>query len=180
MAERSRLTVAAEVAGIVGTIIGVVALVVSLRSGGSTGPIAIQTPASTTPTTAEPTPRPTTRPSGVTANGIPSVGNASEAGNRAGWPCIFYSSTSCKTTSHNVEIDLAHTFNPTGCIFTVEVDWGDGVNNQLIVPDSKDLLAYHTYANSGSYSLSTKGRPETSSCPTSAYAGDFSFTLLPS
>ena len=78
-------------------------------------------------------------------------------------------------------LDIFYYGDTADCLFTWDVDWGDGNSSQNLdvsdPPDGDVLLAQHTYTTPGTYSIVTTGTA-TNRC--TATGGTDKFTWLPS
>jgi Cutinase len=76
-------------------------------------------------------------------------------------PCVLvHGPASCQSTNPFVTIDLASTQNASVCTARVNVNWGDGTIDTIVIAgpdDGTEVLDTHTYKNPGVYSVTTSG-----------------------
>ena len=95
-------------------------------------------------------------------------------------PCNFQSDPTCQSTDHTVTVSTYQYGDTSACSFVWNVDWGDGQSTQNLVltdpPGGWTVLAQHTYANPGTYTISLTGETTAGSCTLTAFSK--TFTLL--
>lgn len=94
-------------------------------------------------------------------------------------PCVFNPVQTCQSTNPNVTSRIRYYGDTSGCIFTWDVFWGDGaslLNLTVLGPaDGYRLLAQHTYAHAGTYTILITGSATPATC--TATTGSATFTL---
>jgi hypothetical protein len=94
-------------------------------------------------------------------------------------PCTLIPAQTCQSTDPTVSLNIDYTGDTSACIFVWNVAWGDGDNTSNLMvggpPDGYVLLAQHTYAAPGAYTITVSGDVTDGACT----AGDFTvqFTL---
>jgi hypothetical protein len=94
-------------------------------------------------------------------------------------PCTFIPAQTCQSTNPTVTLNIDYTGDTSACIFVWNVAWGDGNSSSNLTvggpPDGYVLLAQHTYAAPGVYTITVTGGVTDGACT----AGEFTvrFTL---
>lgn len=115
------------------------------------------------------------------AGGIPAAtSHAAASPNSPASQCIFQPAQTCSSTNPTVLLNIYYYGDTADCTFSWDVYWGDGdSSDNLIVVGPADgylLLAQHTFAAGGTYSIAVTGEVLSGNC----VANDFTvqFTLL--
>jgi hypothetical protein len=90
-------------------------------------------------------------------------------------PCSFNPATSCQSTDGTIALNIKYS-GASACTFDWYVTWGDGVISDITVNDPMDgdvLLAHHTYAKVGDYSITATGKVAAGDCTTTPFSGSF-------
>jgi hypothetical protein len=116
---------------------------------------------------------------------IPGVGTAGSAGhpNAASAPaqeCTDLHSLSCQSTDPIVAIYIYYHGDTSHCTFVWNVAWGDGDKSKHLVatdpPDGAVLLAQHTFAKAGTYSIVITGTVTAGNCTATGFTFTFKLT----
>jgi hypothetical protein len=98
-------------------------------------------------------------------------------------PCSFIPAQTCQSTNPAVTLNIDYTGDTSACTFTWGVEWGDGATSPNIVvtdpPDGYVLLAQHTYATPGTYSITVLAGVPDGSCTENDFAVQFTYLPTP-
>jgi hypothetical protein len=97
--------------------------------------------------------------------------------------CTFVNVSTCQSTDPTVALNVYYSGDTSDCTFTDDVSWGDGDTSQNLVvidpPDGWQVLAQHTYATSGVYSITETGQA-TNGCTVTPFTVTFTLLAAPS
>lgn len=95
-------------------------------------------------------------------------------------PCVFGPASACESTDPSVTANI-HNSGASACISSWHVAWGDGKVSDVVVtypPDGYGLVGLHTYAKTGTFTISLTGKV-TSGDNCTITSGTYQFTLAP-
>lgn len=117
-------------------------------------------------------------PAGSAGNGT--TASAKMAASDA--PCNFQGDQTCQSTDPAVTVSTYQTGDTSSCTFVWNIDWGDGQSTTDLVvtgpPSGWAVLASHTYAATGTYTISLTGEVADGVCTLTPFSR--TFTLLAS
>ena len=97
-------------------------------------------------------------------------------------PCDFQGDQTCQSTDPTVTVSTDQTGDTSSCTFVWNIDWGDGQSTTDLVvtgpPSGWAVLASHTYAATGTYTISLTGEVADGACTLTPFSR--TFTLLAS
>ena len=115
-------------------------------------------------------------PAGSAGNGT--TASAKMAASDA--PCNFQGDQTCQSTDPAVTVSTYQTGDTSSCTFVWNIDWGDGQSTPDLVvtgpPSGWAVLASHTYAATGTYTISLTGEVADGVCTLTPFSR--TFTLL--
>jgi hypothetical protein len=94
-------------------------------------------------------------------------------------PCNFQGAQTCQSTDPTVTVSTYQGGDTSACTFVWYVNWGDGQKswNLEVVdpPDGWRVLAQHTYAAPGTYTIGLIGTTAAGNCTTNDFSRTFTF-----
>lgn len=107
-------------------------------------------------------------------------GAAPHATSTSGTPCSFVPALTCQSTNPTVALNIDYYGSQSGCTYVWFVSWGDGNDSSDLTvtnpPDGYVVLANHTYAATGEYTIAVTGQVTAGVCTANPFTAQF--TLL--
>jgi hypothetical protein len=102
----------------------------------------------------------------------------------SGTPCRFVPALTCQSTDPTVALSIYYYGATSACTFVWNVSWGDGHSSPNLTvtdpPDGYKLLASHTYATSGTYTIAVTGQVTAGVCVANDFTAQFTLLAAPS
>jgi len=92
-------------------------------------------------------------------------------------PCTINPILQCQSLNPTVAVNIDYWGDAPTCVFTWNVNWGDGTSSQNLVvtgpPDGEVPLTKHTYTRQGTFTIAVTGSESTGNCVVDPFTATF-------